>query len=297
MKILITGGTGLVGTKLVKKLQENGHQVHLLVRKKSTKSNTFYWNISKNEIDENAFDGIDSIIHLAGASIGQRWTKTHQKAIYDSRINTAKFLLDKCKKLNINLKNFISASGINYYGTFTSDKIFTEETPILHQDFLADVCKKWENAAWQFSPIAERIVILRTAPVFAKKGGCLDNIKTITDLHASSGLGNGKQWFNWIHLEDLVNLYLFALENTAINGAINAVADDIPTHKHLMKRIAKMRKKLFIPVNVPSFILKLVLGKMSEMLLEGTRISNQKIKDLGFSFKYKNLQSALENVI
>ncbi len=295
MKILISGGTGLVGKKLIEKLKEKGHSVNILVRRKTTKTNEFYWNVEKQEIDEKAFENIDVIIHLAGANIGKKWTPKYRKQIYLSRIDSANLLRNQCKKLGVHLKSFISAGGINYYGTFTSNAILTEESPMLHQDFLSDVCQKWEDSAYQFSTIADRVVMLRTSPVFAKQGGFYEPIKKIADFHLSSGLGTGKQWFNWIHIDDLVNMYIFAVENNNANGNFNAVADDIPTNKDFMKAVAKSRGKLFIPINVPAFMLKLVLGQMSEMLLKGTRVSNEKIKSLGFDFAYKSLEETLKN--
>lgn len=296
MKILITGGTGLVGRQLVKKLRESGHIVHILTRHKPTQKGEFYWNVAKGQIDEKAFEGIDSIIHLAGANIGKMWTNKHKKAIYKSRIDTANFLFEKCSELEIELKSFISASGVNYYGTFTSDRILHEESEVLHDDFLSDVCVKWEQAAWQFEGLAERVIVLRTAPVLSPKGGAYEPIKRIANLNLSSGLGSGKQWFNWIHIDDLVAMYQFALENIDVVGAINAVASEIPTNREFMKEVAKCRGKFFIPINVPSILLKLVLGDMSNMLLKGTRVSNHKIKSLGFDFKFHSLHDALENV-
>ncbi|MBS9766595.1 MAG: TIGR01777 family oxidoreductase [Flavobacteriaceae bacterium] len=295
MKILISGGTGLVGKKLVAELHKKGHSVNILVRRKTTKTNEFYWNIEQQEIDEKAFDNIDAIIHLAGANIGKKWTSKYQKQIYSSRINSANLLHNQCEKLGVHLKSFISAGGINYYGTFTSNAILTEESSVLHQDFLSDVCQKWEDSAYQFSTIADRVVVLRTSPVLAKQGGFYEPIKNMADFHLSSGLGSGKQWFNWIHIDDLVNMYLFAVENDKMKGSFNAVADDIPTNKDFMKAVAKSRAKWFFPINVPAFLLKLVLGKMSEMLLKGTRVSNEKIKPLGFDFTYNTLEETLKN--
>lgn len=296
MKILITGGTGLVGSYLVEKLRRNGHELNILTRHQPKNKNEFYWNVSKEEMDEKALQGIDSIIHLAGANIGKKWTNKHKKAIYKSRIDTANFLFEKCTDLEVELKSYISASGINYYGTFNSDRILKEETGVLHEDFLSDVCVKWEHATWQFESVAERVVAVRTAPVLAKKGGFYPPIKTIADWHLSSGLGDGKQWFNWIHIDDLVSIYEFILENPKIDGPINAVATDIPTNNDFMKEVAKSRGKIFLPFNVPSVILKLTLGEMSKILLRGARVSNDKIKELGYDFKYHHLREALENV-
>ena len=165
MNILITGGTGLIGSELVKKLRAAKHEVRVLSRNKSDDKNTFVWDINKNEIDEKAFENLDGIIHLAGASIGEKWTEDYKKILYSSRIDSANLLLKFCAKLKTKLKFFISASGVNYYGTFTSDQILTEKDGIIHQDFLAKLSEDWENAAYQFSEIVDRIVCVRTAMV------------------------------------------------------------------------------------------------------------------------------------
>lgn len=297
MKILVSGASGLVGTALVNQLREKGHIVHCLTRKKSENPYEFYWNYTKKEIDENAFDGIAAIIHLAGASIGERWTNAHKKEIISSRVDSANFLKEQCIKLGIRLQSFISSSGINYYGTFTSDNILYEDSEIRHRDFLSEVCEQWEKAAFGFQNISEKIVIIRTAPVLSKKGGSFEPLKKISDYHLSSGIGSGKQWFNWIHLHDLVEIYVQAIENAEMKGIYNAVADEIPTNKNFMKRLANANRKLFIPINVPAFIIKLILGEMSEMILKGTRASNKKIKSLGFQLKFPNLDSALKNLL
>ena len=157
MNILITGGTGLVGTALVKKLEERNHTVRILTRSESEEKNEFYWNIDDKKIDDKAFENLDCIIHLAGANISERWTDDYKKELYSSRIDSANLLREYCEKKEIHLQSFISSSGVNYYGTFTSDQILTEESQIVENDFLAELCVAWENAADQFSSIAEQL--------------------------------------------------------------------------------------------------------------------------------------------
>ena len=297
MKILITGATGLVGTDLVKELRARNHEVNILVRKKTGDKNEFLWNQKKEIIDEKAFAGIDSIIHLAGASVGKKWTEDYKKELYSSRIDTAHLLFKTCIKLNIKLKSYISASGINYYGTYTSDEILTEDDQVKHQDFLSKLSVAWENSADEFSSVTDKIVWVRTAMVLSEKGGSFPMLKNIVDYNIGSQLGSGKQWLNWIHLDDLVNIYTDAVENPQIAGKYNAVADEIPTNEEFMKALAKIENKLFLPINVPGFMMKFILGEMSEIILTGTRASNQKIKDTGFAFKYKTLSQALKDLI
>lgn len=297
MNILITGGNGLVGRYLAKELRAKKHEVRILSRSKSEKPFEFYWNLEEKIIDEKAFENIDSIIHLAGATVSKRWTADYKKELYSSRIDAANLLLDYCQKKNIHLKSFISASGINYYGTFTSDEILAENSGILHHDFLADLSVEWEKAVEKFQKISDRVVCLRTSLVLAKNGGAYKSLKKLTDLNIGSAVGSGKQWMNWIHIEDLVMMYIFALENPDLNGSFNAVADEVPTNSDFMKTLAKVSNKFFFPVNVPAFVLKTIFGEMSAIILEGTRVSNKKIKSKGFDFKYVDLKKAFESLL
>lgn len=297
MNILITGGTGLVGTALVKKLEERDHTVRILTRSESKEKNEFYWNIAEKKIDDKAFENLDCIIHLAGANISERWTDDYKKELYSSRIDSAHLLREYCVEKGIHLRSFISSSGVNYYGTFTSDQILTEDSEIVENDFLAKLCVAWENAADQFASIAERVVCLRTAVVLSKKGGAFPLLKKTVNLNIGSGVGTGKQWMNWIHIDDLVHMYVEAVENTSINGKYNAVADDIPTNQVFMKKLAKAADKFFLPFNVPPFVMKSVFGEMSSIILEGTRADNKKIKSQGFDFKYSTVDEAFKNLV
>ena len=296
MNILITGGTGLVGKSLVAKLKQSNHNVRILSRSKSENENEFYWNVAEKFIDEKAFENLDCIIHLAGASISEKWTEDYKKELYSSRIDSANLLREYCTKLNIRLKSFISSSGVNYYGTFTSEQILTEETGIVKHDFLAELCNQWENAADQFSEVTDRVVCGRTAVVLAKSGGAFPLLKKTVDLNIGSAVGSGQQWMNWIHLEDLVNMYAYAVENEKVKGKYTAVADEVPTNKVFMKTLAHKSEKLFLPFNVPTFVMKSIFGEMSSIILEGTRADNKKIKSTGFDFKYKTVEEAFEKL-
>lgn len=297
MKILVTGATGLIGKALVKKLIEKGHSVSILTRSKNNGEASYFWDPKKGFIDDDAFAGIDSIIHLAGASIANRWTSAYKKELYNSRIDTANLLLEYCRKHHVTLKSFISSSGINYYGTFTSNEILTEESLIKKQDFLSDLSLAWEKAAHQFSEISERVVCLRTAMVLAKDGGSFVPLKKLTDFNLASPVGTGDQWMNWIHIDDLVNMYLMAVENENLQGNYNAVADETINNKNFMKQIAKEAQKFFLPIPVPGFLLKLMLGEMSSIILEGSRASNEKIKKEGFIFEHSLLNKALQSLM
>ncbi len=297
MTILITGGSGLVGKALCHQLRQQGHTLKLLTRHEPATHEEFRWDITKKYIDPKAFEGVQSIVHLAGAPISQRWTEKNKREMYASRVDAANLLHQYAKQAGIQLESFVSASGINYYGTFTHNQILTEADAVVHHDFLSDLCVVWEQAAEQFRDVAERVVYLRTSMVLSNKGGALPQLLQIVNLNLSAPVGSGKQWMNWIHLEDMVNMYVAAIENRKLDGPYNALADEVPTNADFMKQLAHARHKLFLPIPVPSFVLKLIFGDTSAVLLTGTRADNSKIKNTDFSFKYKKLSAALRDLV
>lgn len=288
--ILVTGGTGLIGSNLCNLLKSKGHTVSILSRSKTKKTHVFHWNIEDNYIDDEAIVNTDYIIHLAGAGIAdKRWTKARKKELIASRVDSTNLLFEKVKALNPNLKGFISASGVGYYGAITSEKIFTEnDNP--DNDFLSEICILWEKKATKFNSLNIRTVILRTGVVFSKEGGALEKIIKPIQLGVGASLGSGNQYMPWIAMEDLCNMYVSAVENTELNGIYNAVAPEHITNKELTKSIAKtLEKPLWLP-NVPAFILKIMLGELAVILLEGSRVSSEKIKNTGFNFKYPTVE-------
>jgi uncharacterized protein (TIGR01777 family) len=289
-KILITGGSGLVGTRLAQMLIKKNHEVVILSRNPK-KENEFKWNLSKNYIDKEAFKNIDYIIHLAGAGIAdERWTDQRKKVIIDSRVETANLLFTTLKENNISIKGFISASGIGYYGAITTDTIF-KETATVGNDFLGEVCKKWEDAAHQFKTLNIPVTILRTGIVLSKKGGALEKMR----LPVISPLGSGQQYLPWIHIDDMCEMYIQAIEGS-LEGIYNAVAPEHHTSKTFSKSLAKSIKRPYVGICVPSFMLKVLFGDLSVILLQGSRISAKKIEKNGYSFRFKTLKKALNNL-
>ena len=289
-KILITGGTGLVGKRLTEMLTATNHEVVILSRNPKNK-NEFKWDITKNYIDKKVFRNIDYIVHLAGAGIAdKKWTNKRKKIIIDSRVESANLLYSAVQENNITLKGFISASGIGYYGAITTDKIF-EETDTYGNDYLGNVCRKWENAAQQFKTLKVPVTILRTGIVLSKNGGALEKMKT----PVISPLGSGKQYLPWIHIDDLCKMYIDALEGKLI-GIYNAVAPEHQTSKTFSKTLAKSIKRPFARISVPSIMLKLMFGDMAIILLEGSRISSKKVQKDNFTFKFKTLKKALNHL-
>ncbi|SNR60598.1 TIGR01777 family oxidoreductase [Lutibacter flavus] len=295
--ILVTGGTGLIGKYLCNLLRQKGHSVSILSRNKTSQLNTFYWNVDANYIDPEALINIDFIIHLAGAGIvDKRWTKSRKVELINSRVNSTNLLFEKIKEHNPNLKGFISASGIGYYGATTTDKIFKEEDKP-GTDFISEICILWEKAVNQFNSIGIKTVIFRTGIVLTKEGGALEKISKPIKLGFGSALGSGHQYMPWIHIDDLCKMYLEAIEKDKFNGIYNATAPEHITNKAFTKSIAKLLgKHIWLP-NIPSFILKIILGEMSIILLKGSRISCEKLEKLNFQFKYPKLKIALENLV
>jgi len=295
--ILVTGGTGLIGKHLCKLLRDKGYKVTVLSRTQTTKPNTFYWNIETDYIDTKAITEANYIIHLAGAGIADKpWTKERKRILINSRVDSTNLLFKKVKELNPNLKAFIAASGIGYYGTTTSSKIHTENNAS-GTDFLSEICKLWEKASLQFSLLNIRTVIFRTGVVLTKKGGAFEKISKPIKLGIGSALGNGQQYMPWIHIEDLCNMYIEAIEKNELTDTYNAVAPEHITNNEFIKNIATVLKKpLWLP-NTPSFILKLIFGEMALILLEGSRVSSAKIVATGFKFNYPTLNKAIKNLI
>lgn len=291
--ILITGGTGLIGKQLQQKLLNKNYQVKILSRNPKSK-NEFRWNIKENYIDETAFKNVTQIIHLAGAGIAdKRWTTERKKELINSRVKSTNLLLNKVKELEIPLQSFISGSAIGYYGAVTLDKIFTEKDKPAN-DFISEICVKWEKSVLQFQSLEIPTTILRTGIVLSKKGGALEKMNTPLFL---SALGTGNQFMPWIHIEDLCNLFIKAVENNFFSGIYNAVAPEHQTNKSFTKTLGKILKKPVLPMNAPSFVLKTALGELAYLLLNGSRVSSEKATRMGYKFQYKTLEDALTNLL
>lgn len=297
-KILITGGSGLVGTALCKKLIALNHEVRILSRhpKSTDKIKSFFWNVESQQIDETAFDGVEHIIHLAGAGIADsRWTDARKKEIIDSRVNSMKLITEVIKKKNMRLKSFVGASAVGKYGMITSEKIYSE-TDSGQEDFLSDCCTQWENSYKEIETLSEKMCIIRLAMVLSANGGALKRLMPLFKLGLGSAIGSGKQYMPWIHIEDLVSVFCEALFNQNFKGTYNAVSSEHTTNKEFSKQLAKSLSKPFFVPNVPSFLMKLLFGEMANMLLQGSRVSNQKLLHTGFTFKYPILTEALNNI-
>jgi uncharacterized protein (TIGR01777 family) len=296
--ILITGGSGLVGKALTKRLILEGHEVRILSRHpKSTDSiKSFFWNVEKQKVDEKAFENVEHIVHLAGSGIAdKRWTNARKQDIIDSRVNSMKLITDVVKKKNIKLKSFVGASAIGIYGMTTSEKIFSEIDNGT-DDFLSFSCAQWENSYNEIQTLSEKSCILRIGVVLSKDGGALKKLLPLFQLGLGSAVGSGKQYMPWIFIDDLVSVFYEALFNQNFSGIYNAVSSEHITNQQFSKQLSKSLSKPFFVPNVPSFLLKLLFGEMANVLLEGSRVSNQKLLNSGFLLKYPSIFRALNKI-
>jgi hypothetical protein len=300
MKVLVTGATGLIGKKLTDLLLKNNHTVHYLTTsslKIQNKENYFgfYWNPQEGKIDESCIEGVDIIIHLAGASISKRWTNAYKQEIIESRVLSANLLFNLLKKTPNQVKHFVSASGTAIYPDSTTT-IYDEFSTQIEDSFLGNVVAKWEKAADQFKLLRIKVTKIRTGIVFSAQGGALQEMIKPIKMYAGSCFGSGKQIQSWIHLTDVSNLYYFVIQNE-IEGVINAVSPNSISNKELTKIMARyLNRPLFLP-NIPQFMMKLILGEMSILLFNNKKILPKRTIDLGFKFEFASINEALKDIL
>lgn len=296
-KVLITGGTGLVGTAITRLLIDNGYEVaHLSRRASQGKVRRFLWDVDKGIIEPEAITFADHIIHLAGAGVfDERWTDAYKKELIDSRIKST-MLLENAMSASSHIKTFISASAIGYYGLDTGDQWMSESAP-KGNGFLSDLTYEWENAVNKIHAAGMRTVIFRVGIVLSEKGGALPQMATPVKYFAGSALGSGKQYVSWIHIDDLAASFLHALRNP-MQGVYNAAATEPVTNAALTKAIGKvLHKPVFLPP-VPGFVLGLILGQeKAKMVVGGNRVSNAKLKETGFVFQYSSAEEAVKSLL
>lgn len=295
--VLITGGSGFVGRHLTDLLLEKGYSVSILSRskKKNTDSVFYYtWDVEKQLIEKESVLNADFVIHLAGENIaGKRWSKERKEAIISSREESAKLIYGVVKKYHKKLDAFISASGVGIYGAINGQAICVEDQKPAN-DFLGLTCQKWEAVANQFQKLGIRTVKVRTGLVVGPNDGFLEKLKPLFKYRLGSALGIGTQYMPWIHIDDLCAIYLEAIQNADMSGAYNAAINDDTTNASFSATFAQVYGyKMWLP-NVPAFIMKLALGEMAKLLLTGRRVSNEKIKAVGFTFKWQKLDEAIK---
>ncbi|HEY0045637.1 MAG TPA: TIGR01777 family oxidoreductase [Flavobacterium sp.] len=300
MRVLITGATGLVGSELVSILHHNNVDVHYLsTSKDKIKSENnfkgFYWDPHKGIMDENAFIGVDAIVHLAGASIDGRWTDSYKQEIIESRIFSANLLFNTLKNNPNQVRQFVSASAIGIYPDSLT-KIYTEDSREKATDFLGNVVEKWEAGVDRFDRIGIKVCKLRTGLVLSDSGGALPQMAKPIKLGIGAAFGSGKQFQSWIHVRDLAQMYFYALQHQ-LEGVYNAVAPNPVSNEVLTKSIAKTLSKSIILPNIPKFAMNLLLGEMHQLLFSGQFVSSKKISAAGFNFQFPELDQALKDLL
>ncbi len=298
MKVLISGGSGLIGREISEQLLRKGHQVGWLSRssiKENPQIQVFSWDPDRMEIDPAAIEFADAVINLAGASIAERWTPHYKNIILRSRVDGTRLLFNRFREDGKSLKAFVSASAVGYYPN-SEDELFTEDSAP-GSDFLSLICQKWEQEAQNFEELNIRTVRLRIGIVLDPEEGALSQMAAPLKWGFGAPLGNGKQWMPWIHRYDLAAMFVHALENESVStGVYNAVGPKNLRNAELTTTLAKVLKKpLFLPP-VPAFMLKLLLGEMAAIALASTKCSNSKICSTGFQYQFTSLESALKEL-
>lgn len=298
MKVLITGATGLIGKELTSLLLQNGIQVNYLTTSKKKIKNEilykgFFWNPENGIIDKNCLDEVDAVIHLAGASISKRWTDTYKEKILESRVVPTHVLFSLLKNTPNQVKQLISASAIGIYPN-NLEKVYSEDSKEVDNSFLGKVVQKWEEEVDQFTRLDIKVCKIRTGLVLSKNGGVLKELTKPIKFGLGSPFGSGRQMQSWIHIEDLVNIYYFALLNN-LEGVYNAVAPYPVTNSVLIKTTAKVLQRPVILPNVPKIFMKAILGEMHMLLFSSQRVSAKKIIAKGYQFKHLSLERALQS--
>lgn len=297
--VLITGGSGMIGRRLTPMLQQKGYRVTHLSRRAGSRNGViaYAWDVNKGIVDEEAILSADHIVHLAGANIGEgRWTKKRKREIIDSRVKTAGLIYEQLHQHKKKLKTFVSASAVGYYGMVTSDRIFTENDPPA-KDFLGETCRVWEASVGPVAAMKVRTVWMRLGVVLSPEGGALKKMMGPVKSYIGSPLGSGKQYVPWVHIEDACRALAAAIENERMQGAYNISAAHHVTNADIVRGIARELKKPLWAPNVPAFLLRIIFGEMAGMVLQGSRVSNEKLLSTGFTFKHAQLEEALHDLL
>jgi uncharacterized protein len=296
-KILIAGGTGLIGKHLSRLLKNNGYEVTHLSRRADPTAEfpSYAWQPEAGTVDAKAFENVAAIINLAGAGIAdKRWSEKRKRAIIDSRTAGNAVIAKYLRSNNHAVKTYISASAIGFYDD-RGDDIMTE-TATVGKGFLAQSTAAWEQSIEEVAATKVRTVALRIGVVLSPEGGALEKMLIPFMFRLGVYFGNGRQWTSWIHRMDLCNLFLWVLENPTIHGTFNAVSPTPLSNFDLTKAISRAKGGGYLLLPTPAFILRLAMGEMADVVLGSTRVSSQKIENQGFVFRFPEIADALEDL-
>lgn len=297
-KVLIAGGSGLVGTRLSQLLIRDDYQVSILSRSKKPdqgKLKFIKWNPYEQEIDAAVFDH-DHLVNLAGAGIADRpWTSSRKKELTDSRIISTNFLFNQFNENETSLKSYVGASAIGYYGE--GGDSWQEESDLpAYDSFMTKLCSQWEEAHHNFSDLVDKVSIARIGIVLTTKGGAYPKMRLPFKLGAGTYFGSGDQYYSWIHIDDLAKMFVHLFEANNLKGIYNAVAPNPHTNKEFIKTIKSALNLRGLIMPAPAFILKNTMGQMSNVILNSNRVSSKKIEKSGFNFGYPILEEAVQDI-
>jgi len=294
-KVLITGASGSLANRVKRILITQGYEVITLSTNKPKVDNksVYYWNVSEKLIDKNALIDCQHIIHLSGFNIMNQWTPKNKSIMYESRIDAAKLLYDSCQSLGVKPKTFISASALGFYGIDAKGVKSEDDSP--SEDWLSKMCIDWESAAQQFEALGSRVIQMRISLLLSKDAGFLR--PTVLSMRLGMGVvfGNGKQSIEWIHIADAAKFVYYAIENKSVRGAYNMASEQKWTQYDFMKFIKSKVAKYAILIKLPSFVLRLIFGGRSVILVGGCSLSVDKLLSSGFKYDYPTLESAINN--
>ncbi len=297
--ILITGGTGLIGSHLANRLADQGHEVRLLSRSpehaKSPHS-VFGWNIKERSIEEAALDQLDVVIALAGASVaGARWSQRRKQILEESRVDGNHLIWQKLKARQQRIEQFIGASAIGYYGDRGEE--WLDEESLVGEGFMPELCARWESSQQAFADVAEHVTSIRIGLVLAKEEGVLPTLARSVIAGIGTYLGSGNQYMSWIHVDDLINIFTYVVHQPNENSIYNAVAPSPVKHRSFMQNLVQVKGGLGWLIPVPTFVLKLIMGEMSHVVLDSTRVKPKAMSESGYAFRYTDLQEALRDLL
>jgi hypothetical protein len=293
--VLIAGGSGLIGSRLAEMLREKAFSVRLLTRSPRGEEQ-FFWNPAVGKIDDEALQGIDYVINMAGAGIAEkRWTAARKREIVESRVQSARTLRSAFERLKIRPKAYLSASAIGYYGNSGEQKM-SEANPPVGQGFMVECCQKWEASADEIAALGIRTVKARIGIVLAKEGGALVEFVKPLRLGIGAYFADGQAWYSWIHRDDVCRFFIWAIENQQVEGVFNVVAPNPARNKDLVKAIAKAMRQPAVLAPVPAFTLRLMFGEMADAVLNSNLVSSEKVRKAGFEFQFSELSRALETI-
>jgi len=298
MRVIVTGGTGFIGSKLCENLVAKGHEVVLFTRDASRSRDQIHPKIrvvswAPGAAWESWVDGAGAIVNLAGENIAQRWTEAAKQRIVASRVDAAARLSAAIEKAAVKPSVLVNAAAVGYYGPH-GDETLDEDSPP-GTDFLATTCVAWEEAAKKAEALGVRVALIRTGVVLGRDGGALAKMLPPFKMFAGGPIGNGEQWMSWIHRDDLVALFVFAMENPKARGPINGTAPNPVTMKEFAKALGRAlhRPSLF---PAPAAAVRLLLGEMATVVLDGQRVVPKKAEGLGFKFRFTEVDAALRDV-